>query len=153
MVRVFVLTVGSLLCALVALFFIPRSWPPSVGGRVAHHHLCTSCGTHRVTRMAAGLQLGVELEETESSRWMLAQADGQHAHSWVYSHKTWNNGIACALPSGRHQLRTFWLARERVGDDPRLLALVREFLSTGDADTQRREEIVAKVVSLDVEAK
>ena len=58
MVRVFVLTVGSLLCALVALFFIPRSWPPSVGGRVAHHHLCTSCGTHRVTRMAAGLQLG-----------------------------------------------------------------------------------------------
>jgi len=43
-----------------------------------------------------------------------------------------------------------WRARERVGDDPELLALVREFLAVGDADAQQREEILCRAAQLGI---
>jgi len=121
-------------------------------GLWTRHDICAMCAAKRKSTRLLRIPIGTEILETERSRWLLSHACDHHVHSWVLSHtgrRGWYScGVGCARPPAAWNTRTLWSAHQNLGDDPSLIAIVEEFVSTSGAEADRRRDLADRAWKL-----
>jgi hypothetical protein len=120
------------------------------GSSKEDYETCAVCGAWRVHASKMGLPLGWSALDDDCSRWILSFHSGIHEHSWVHTHthrKGWGGmSVACSMTGSQASFLS--AARERVGEDPALAALVREYLAACDAGSVDFEALARRAAVL-----